>query len=193
MLLWTQRAHNHSCNHRAIVHAFFYSRASQHITSYYTSDAYHSVHYRYPYISFTCVNIGLWMCFHTMDAFREAFNMLIIILVECRDNYRATELMYNERYSNHPRKSHMAFCRFKNRFLWYDFVRSKKRRQTTIVNEEKAAYVIVYVTINSHASSRLIVTESRISQTFVIRILHNYKFYPYHIFLSKRKQLCKLR
>jgi len=40
-------------------------------------------------------------CVFTMDAFREAFNMLMI-LSECKGNYRAPELMYNECYLNHP-------------------------------------------------------------------------------------------
>jgi len=33
---------------------------------------------------------------------------MLMILDECRVNYRAAELMYNERYPNHPRKSRMA-------------------------------------------------------------------------------------
>jgi len=114
-----------------------------------------------------------------MDAFREAFNMLII-LDKCMGNYRAAELMYNERYSK-PTKV-PAFCRFKNRFLQYDCVRPKRCSQTTIVNKEKSGDVIAYVTVNSQASSRLSATESGIRQMFVIIIPHNYRFHFYHIF-----------
>jgi len=40
------------------------------------------------------------------------------------------------------------------------------------------------VTVNSHASSRLIATESGIKPNICyIRILHNYKFHPYHLFI----------
>jgi len=90
---------------------------------------------------------------------------MLMILGEYKNNDRAAELMYNERYSNHPRKSHMAFCCLKNRFLQYDCVRSKRCRQTTIINEEKSADVIAYVIVNPHADSRLMATESGISQT----------------------------
>jgi len=59
-------------------------------------------------------------------------------------------------------------------------IRPKRRREAAIV-KEKSADVIAYVTINPHASFRLIATESEISQTSVIKILHNYKFYLYHM------------
>jgi len=75
----------------------------------------------------------------------------------------------------------MAFCCLKNRFLQYGCVQPKRRRQTTIVNKEKSKDVIAYVTVNPHASSKLIATKSGISQTSVIRILHNYKFHLYHM------------
>jgi len=105
---------------------------------------------------------------------------MLIILDECRDNYKAAELMYNERYPNHSWKSRMALCRLKIRsfsnMIWF-----KRRRHATIINKERLANIIAYVIVNPHASSRLIATESGISQTSVIRILHNYKFYPYHI------------
>jgi len=84
-----------------------------------------------------------------------------MILDECRDNYRAVELIY-ERYPNHPRKTRMAFCRLKIRFLQYNCVRSK--RHATIINKEKLANVIAFVIVNPHVSSRLIATESEISQ-----------------------------
>jgi len=50
-----------------------------------------------------------------------------------------------------------------------------------LLNEKKSVDVIAYLTVNPHASSRIIATENGINQTSVIRILHNCKFYPYHI------------
>ncbi|EFN80935.1 hypothetical protein EAI_00050, partial [Harpegnathos saltator] len=88
-----------------------------------------------------------------------------------------------ERYPNYPQKSHMTFYRMKKRFLQYGCVQPKRNRQSTIVNEENAADVIAYVSLNPHSSSRQISTESRISQTSVMRILHKYKFHPYHMSL----------
>jgi len=102
-----------------------------------------------------------------------------MILDECRGN--RAELIYNERYPNHPRKFRMAVCGLKNRFLQYACVRPKRHKQITIINEEKSANIIAYVTVDPYASSRLIATESGISQISVIRILHNYKFHPYHM------------
>jgi len=103
---------------------------------------------------------------------------MLMILDKCRGNYRA-ELMYNERYSNHSRKSYIIFCRLKNRLIVSD-----PKDIDRIVNEEKSADVIAYdislVTVNPHASSRLI-AESGTSQISVIRILHNYKFHFYHV------------
>jgi len=52
-----------------------------------------------------------------------------------------------------------------------------KQRLLTKKNQR----IIVYVTVSPHASSRLIATESEISQTSIIKILRNYKFYFYHM------------
>jgi len=108
---------------------------------------------------------------------------MLMILGEC--NCRTAELVYNEHCPNHSRKSRMAFCCLKNRFLQYSCVQPKRRRQATIVNKEKSKDVIAYVTVNPHASSRIIATENGISQTSVIRILHNCEFHPYHIYFHQ--------
>jgi len=76
---------------------------------------------------------------------------MLMILGECKDNYRAADLMYNEHYLNHPRESS----------VWHFIIRKTDFsnmvvQKTTIVNEEKSADVIAYVTVNPHASSRLI-------------------------------------
>jgi len=93
-------------------------------------------------------------------------------------------LMYNERYPNYPWKSRLAFCCLKNRFLQYGCVRSKICKRATIVNEEKSADVVAYVTVNLHASSKLIATESG-SQILVIGILYNYTFHLTTCFFIK--------
>jgi len=41
------------------------------------------------------------------------------------------------------------------------------------------------VTVNPHARPRLITMENEISQTSFIKILHNYKFHPYHKFFHQ--------
>lgn len=71
---------------------------------------------------------------------------------------------------------------------------SKEKKQSTIVNEEKSADVITYVTLNSQASSKQISTESGVSSMSVIRILHNHKFHLYHFLYIQiyTKWLCKL-
>jgi len=64
------------------------------------------------------VLILICKCVFTMDAFKEVFNMLMI-LGEYRGNYRAAV------QSKSP--MNISFCCLKNRFLQYS-VRSKRRR-----------------------------------------------------------------
>jgi len=72
--------------------------------------------------------------------------------------------MHNERYPNHPRKSRMAFCHIKNRLLQMVMSDPEDIDRQRLLNEEKSAVVIVYMTVNPCASSRLITMKSGISQ-----------------------------
>ena len=58
-----------------------------------------------------------------------------------------------------------------------------KRRP--IVDENNAAAILAFATLNPHASSRQMENKSRISQRSVLRILHQHKFHPYRMSLHQ--------
>jgi len=75
-----QRAHNHSCSHRAIIHTLTLEPID--------SNAYHSVRYHYHILHFIYLCCVMLICEYVliMDAFREAF--MLMILDECGGNCR---------------------------------------------------------------------------------------------------------
>lgn len=77
-----------------------------------------------------------------MNTFKEEFNMLMI-LHGCRGDNKAAKILFNERYLNYPRKSHVSFFRLKKKRLQYGCTRPKRSRQSTIVNEENQQILLL--------------------------------------------------
>ena len=99
---------------------------------------------------------------------------MLLMLGQCRRNYRQASLMWAERFPNNP-KSHMEFKRLETRSRTSGSLKSKPRvRQRTKTDEGRAVGVLGMVAINPHISQKSIVT-----------ILHMYKFHPYHVTLHQ--------
>ena len=63
-----------------------------------------------------------------------------------------------------------------------DFQETRVKRRP-IVNENNAAAILAFATLNPHASSRQMEKKSGISQRSVLRILHQHKFHSYRMSL----------
>lgn len=111
---------------------------------------------------------------------------MLLILGECRKNYRSASELWAVRFPHLPRKSHMAFKRLENRSRQSGQLSSKKRnRRKTKTNEEMTVGVLGTVALNPHIGSRNLAADAGMSKTSVLRILRNYKFHPYHITLHQ--------
>ena len=119
-----------------------------------------------------------------MEGYQESFDMLMV-LGECERNYRNAAVLYSQRYPERVPKSHMAFLRLQRRFLRFGSVKTQRRRERTVTNDDAAADVVAYITVNPHAGSRQVARESGITRRSVLRILHQHKFHPYHISLHQ--------
>lgn len=110
---------------------------------------------------------------------------MLLILGECRRNYRQASLRWAERFPNNL-KSHMAFKRLETRCRTTGSLKSKPRfRKRTKTDADRAVGVLGMVAINPHVGSRRLAADAGISQKSVVTILHMYKFHPYHITLHQ--------
>lgn len=119
-----------------------------------------------------------------MANFEKEFKMLMV-LGECKENYRDAAEMYNLRYPDLPRPSHMAFLRLKRRLIRSGSVQQKRNKSKTKTNEDNATNILAFVRVNPHSSTRQISRESNVSKSSILRIFRNYKFHPYHISLHQ--------
>lgn len=110
---------------------------------------------------------------------------MLLILGECRKNYREAAVVWAERFPDIP-KSHMAFKRLETRSRMTGSLKSKRRnRIKTQTDENKAVAVLGAVAIDPQISTRRLALDAGISQSSIITILHRYKFHPYHITLHQ--------
>jgi len=76
------------------------------------------------------------------------------------------------------------------RFIVYDTVKEKKRTQRiTATNDENAINILAAVQLNPTISIRQLKRECELSRRSILRILHENKFYPYHIHTSKFRRI----
>lgn len=106
---------------------------------------------------------------------------MLLILGECRKNYREAAQLWSIRFPEIP-KSHMAFKRLETRGRITGNLCAKKRvRSRPKTNEEMAVGVLGAVALNPNVSSRQLAQDSGIDKKSVLKILHRYNFHPYHI------------
>lgn len=118
-----------------------------------------------------------------MAQFDTEVNMLLV-LGECRNNYREASNVFRQRYG--VDKSHMAFHRLEIRVRTTGSVISRTRnRVKQIINEDNKVNILAAVNINPHISQRQLERESNISQTSIRRLLKTEKFHPYHLVLHQ--------
>ena len=79
----------------------------------------------------------------------------------------------------------MAFKRLANRFCRFGTVKQTRVKGRPIVNDNNAVAILAFATLNPHRSSRRMTKKSGISQRSALRILHQYKFYPYRMSLHQ--------
>ena len=71
--------------------------------------------------------------------------------------------MYAARYPYRQEKWHMIFKRLADRFCSFGTVKQIRFKRRPIVNENNAAAILAFVTLNPHASSRQMEKKSGIS------------------------------
>lgn len=123
-----------------------------------------------------------------VDYTRSEIVDIILILGECRGNYRAAARLYQNRYPNrnhHP--NHTVIARIIRRER-HGPRRSRQRRRTiTIdVNDPRVLVVLAMVDVNPQVSTRDIQVQSGIPRETVRRILQVHRFHPYHITLTQQ-------
>ena len=79
----------------------------------------------------------------------------------------------------------MAFKRLADRFCRFSTVKQTRVKRRPIVNENNAAAILAFAALNLHASSGQMEKKSGISQRYVLRILRQHKFHPYHMSLHQ--------
>lgn len=117
----------------------------------------------------------------------EAFDMLMV-LGECRQNYRAAERMYAERYPQRAHQSFNVFRRLAARICTTGQVQPTHNRGNRIarhVRNDKEPDILAAVIVDPHISTRGLARDSGISQYSVCRILKDHKFHPYHMHMHQ--------
>lgn len=110
---------------------------------------------------------------------------MLLILGECRKNYREAALVWAERFPDN-RKSHMAFQRLEARSRTTGSLKPKKRvRRRYKTDENSAIGVLGAVAVDPQVSTRRLARDAGLSQKSVLNILHLYKFHPYHMTLHQ--------
>ncbi|KAB0800629.1 hypothetical protein PPYR_06369, partial [Photinus pyralis] len=118
---------------------------------------------------------------------REGFDMLMV-LGECRQNYRAAERLYAERYPQRPVQSRKVFQRLADRVKMTGEVQpkhNKNRRIGRYVQDERAPDILAAVALDPHVSTRRLAIDAGMSQMTAWRILNGNKLYPYHVNLHQ--------
>ena len=110
---------------------------------------------------------------------------MLMVLGECRKNYRNAQDFYGARYPDRQQKSQIAFKRLAERFCRFGTVKQTRVKRRPFVNENNAAAILAFSALNPHTSSRQMEKKSGISQRSVLRILHQYNFHPYRMSLHQ--------
>lgn len=117
----------------------------------------------------------------------EAYDMLML-LGECRQNFRAAERLYAERFPYRPQQSRHVFSRLACRVKRFGVVRPHhniRHRIKRTVQDNRTAEVIAGVELYPHLSVRDMAREFDITKSSVQRILKENKFYAYHVNLCQ--------
>lgn len=111
---------------------------------------------------------------------------ILMILGECRGNYRAAARLYRERFpgrDHHPNDRAIAFIERRER--QQPVVRRRRRIMVIERDDPRFLAVLAMVAINPHISLREIEDELGIPRSTAQRILQLHRFHPYHITLTQ--------
>jgi hypothetical protein len=109
---------------------------------------------------------------------------IILIYSECRRNAVKARQLYSERYPDRNIPSAHTIDNICQKLLakgrWNA---TNRHRSKPVMHKANKVAVLVFIANNPHTSTRQISRGSGISCSSVIRILHRYKFHPYHMSL----------
>lgn len=109
---------------------------------------------------------------------------ILMILGECRGNYRAAARLYRERFpgrDHHPNDRAIAFIERRER--QQPVVRRRHRIIVIKRDDPRFLSLLAMVAINQYISLREIEAELGISRSTAQRILQLHRFHPYHIII----------
>ena len=120
------------------------------------------------------------------DYTRSEIVDILLVLGECRCNYRRAALLYQQRY---PHRRHPA-DRVIARIVQCERQaprRPRQRRRTMTVqrNDPRVLVVLAMCALDPHVSVRQIQVQTGIPRETARRILNLHKFHPYHITLTQ--------
>lgn len=109
---------------------------------------------------------------------------ILLVLGECRRNYRQAATLYRNRYPNRRHPNHTVI---RNIYLRNRRGQQVRVRPRHIYNENDVHVLVVLamVHLNPHISTREIELQCRIRRSTAWRILHNQRYHPYRIILTQ--------
>lgn len=113
----------------------------------------------------------------------ERINILLI-LGECRRNYRQAAALYRNRYPHRRHPSHTTILDIYRRAQQGQLARVREHRNYD-ENDLRVMVVLAMVHLNPHISTREIQRQSGIPMATAWRILRNQRYHPYHITLTQ--------
>lgn len=120
-----------------------------------------------------------------MYPFEEQVDM-ILIYGECQQNSVRARILYSERYPNRILSSCQTFINVCDKLRQTGSLNNRKSEcEKRVTHEGNEVGVLAMIARNPHVSSRQIERESGVSKRSVLRILHRYKFHPYHLSLHQ--------
>lgn len=122
-----------------------------------------------------------------VDYTRNEIVDILLILGECRRNYRAAARVYRARFPNrihHPNDVEIARIEHRER-QGPRRPRQRRRIMTINRNDPRVLVVLAMVNLDPHISTRQIQEQSGIPRETARRILKVHRFHPYHITLHQ--------
>lgn len=110
---------------------------------------------------------------------------MIFVYGKARRNALEACGLYAERYPDRNHPSYMTLLRIVNSFVEDGSLKRTRQRRRTVTQENAEVDILAAVAVNPHISSRQLAQSSGISKTSVLRVLHRYKFHPYHVSLHQ--------
>jgi len=109
---------------------------------------------------------------------------MMLILGECRNNYRQAAALYQVQY---PNRRHLNAAVIRGNYLRAQQSNLVRRRQNHGYDENDVHVLIILATVhlNPHNSNYQIERQTGIPRTTILRILRKHGYHSYHIMLMQ--------